>query len=620
MTAREFPNVLTVHRAIVSLVAAGLASTWLLAAPEPGSPFLPIADVHSGMVGVGRTVFAGNTIDDFSVHILGVLHNIIGPNRDLILAKLEGGPLATTGVIAGMSGSPVYVDGRLIGAVSYALGSFPKEPFAGITPISEMTGAIDAPGPRPAVADLTLSWPATPADVFGTLQHLAERSVAPIQLLPRPASVSSVGSLADLAPALRPIGAAMVMSGFAPGIDAKLRDALAPAGTARPSAGRQGPVVSAAMLHPGDPVGVSLIRGDLEMGATGTVTYVDGERVYAFGHPFLNLGPAEFAMTQPHVYAVLPSLDSSLKIATLGPVIGTLSQDRSTAVGGTLGAGPREVQVSVTLSSAGSADQHFAFQVVRDQLLTPLMTYTALLNALSSYERQAGALSIAASGSVSFGADGRVAIDNFFTGDSAPALAAEAATEPIGIAATNKFRSELPESLDLHLTVAEEQRSSTIERAWLDTTRPKIGHTYNLQVLMRDYRGGAQTVSLPITMPSHAAGPLTLLVSDAATLSGIEKHELKPGAPTNIHELIEQMNDTRRNNRLYVRLLTGAPGAVVAGQTLPSLPPSVRSVLDADTSVASAPMSRTVVGAWEQRFDRAITGSRQLTLTLAPAE
>jgi hypothetical protein len=608
-------------RWILSLAATIFAAGTLVASPQQSTSYMPVADLRPGMVGVGRTVYAGETIEEFKVTILGVLHNIIGPSRDLILAKLEGGPLASTGVIAGMSGSPVYVDGKLIGAVSYSLGSFPKEPFAGITPIAEMTAAVDASGPRTSGRDLALTWPATPADVFGSLHRLTERVAAPLRTLPREMDVLGPASLADLAMSLRPIGAAMVLTGFEPSIDAELRQALSVPGSrdgARAQTTR--PPAPATTLRPGDPIGVTLIRGDLEMGATGTVTHVDGSRVYAFGHPFLNLGPTEFAMTQAHVYAVLPSLDSSIKIATLGPVIGTMTQDRATAIGGTLGAGPREVEVNITLSSEHATDRRFTFRVLRDQLLTPLFSYVAVLNALASYERQAGTLSIGVTGSVSFGADGAVALDDFFTGDNALTLASAATTAPVGVAATNEFRALLPERLDLHYTVSEHQEAATIERAWLDTTHPKFGVIHTLQVLLRNYRGGTETVSMPILMPEQASGPLTLLVSDAATLATLEKNEIKPGTPTSLPGVLAQLNATRHNNRLYVRLLTSSPGAVVGGETLPALPSSIRSVLDADKSVTSAPLSRSVVGAWEQRVNRAVKGSREVTITLTSAK
>jgi hypothetical protein len=304
----------------------------------------------------------------------------------------------------------------------------------------------------------------------------------------------------------------------------------------------------------------------------------------------------------------------------MGPVIGTMSQDRSTAIGGTLGPGPREIPMRVTLSSEHAPERTFSFKVLRDQLLTPLFGYVAALNALSSYERQTGVLSIGATGSISFGAAGTVSIDDTFTGDNALTMAAAAATAPVGIAATNDFRAMLPESVELHFAVSERQESATIERVWLDTTRPKFGATHTLQVLLRNYRGATETMSLPITMPEQASGPLTLLVGDAPTLAALEKRDLQRGTPSSVADVLDNLNSTRRNNRVYVRLLSTTPGAVVGGLTLPTLPSSVRSVLDADTSVASAPLSRSVVGAWEERLGRVVKGSRELTITLTSAK
>ncbi len=242
----------------------------------------------------------------------------------------------------------------------------------------------------------------------------------------------------------------------------------------------------------------------------------------------------------------------------------------------------------------------------------------AILNSLIAHERQSGAMTVEATGSVSFGANGTVAIDDVFTGDAAVPLAAAGVTAAIGTAATNDFRPALADRLDIELRVSERQESATIERAWLDTTLPRPGATHMLHVQLRHYRGDTETVSIPVEMPAHASGPLTLLVSDALALSSLEQRELKPARPSNWPALLAQMNTARRNNRLYVRLIATSAGAVVGGDTLPALPASVRTVLDEDKTVASAQVARTVVGAWERRLARAVRGSRELTITLRP--
>src|SRR5688572_6848355 len=454
---------------------------------------MPVSEVRAGMVGVGRTVFNGDKLEEFRANILGVLKNALAPGRDLILAKLEGGPLATTGVIAGMSGSPVYIDNRLVGAVSYSLGSFAREPIAGITPIAEMLTALQSNGPRASSNEFDLVWPATPEKVFASLGRVVERAAAPLRSPLRATDVVGSPSLADWAPRLRPIGAAMIASGLAPDIESSLRQALPSDATLLRGDGEnavQAP--GSRTLRPGDAVGVSLMRGDLEMGATGTVTHVDGTQVYAFGHPFLNLGPMSMPMTRAQVLTILPSLDSSMKIAAMGPVIGRMTQDRSTAVGGVLGSGPSELAVNLTLESQGSAPRRLQFTVLHDQSLTPLFAYVAILNSLITHQRQTGATTIAASGSVTFDGLGVLPIDDMFSGDQAITLAAASAMTPIGAMATNTFRPALPKSLAMTLRVSVQEDYSIIARVWLATVRPTVGGTATLHVRFRHFRGGTE--------------------------------------------------------------------------------------------------------------------------------
>ena len=596
------------------VVALGLAAT-----PAAQSPaFFPVGELRPGMIGTGKTVFAGETQEEFRAQILGVLRNVIGPRRDIVLARLEGGPLARTGVMQGMSGSPVYIDGRLIGAVSYALGSFPREPIAGITPIAEMIEAIERAGPRPSGAVPALDWStARPAAVYTTLGQLIRQASGPMRHGPDDLNVIGPAALAELVPTLRPIGAAMMLSGLDPDVDRDVRRAID-----LPSADQRGDVKPRGAVEPfrlkaGDPVGMSLIRGDISMGATGTVTYVDGARVYAFGHPFLNLGPTDVAMTRAHVYTVLPSLDTSMKIASMGEVIGTISQDRATAIGGSLGAGPAEVAMSLTLSSERLPDRRFSFHILQDPQLTALFTYVAAFNTLMSYQRQTGAMSIAASGTISFGRNGQVTIDDYFTGDSAAAGLAASLANPVGVAMTNEHRETVPEKIDLHLRVAERQESSSIERVWLDTVKPRAGATHNVHVLLRNFRGDTETISLPVKMPAAASGALTLVVADAPTLAQLEQRDLSPAKPASWPAVLAKLAAAPRHNRLYVRLLAANPGTVVGGDTLSALPQSVRSVLDGDATVGAAPVSKSVLGAWEHRLDRVVRGSRELSITLS---
>jgi hypothetical protein len=446
------------------------------------------------------------------------------------------------------------------------------------------------------------------------------RAAAPLRPSLRDSDIIGAPSLANWAPLLRPIGAALVVSGLTPEVQSYLRDALPPGAPREASAAPQASTRAASPLRPGDPVGMSLVRGDMEMGATGTVTYVDGTRVYAFGHPFLGLGPTEMAMTQAHVLTVLPSLDSSMKIATMGPVIGRMTQDRATGVGGVLGQGPNELAVALTIETPGVPVRRLHFNVLHDQSLTPLFAYVAIFNTLNSYQRQSGGASIAATGSITYDGLGTLPIDDAFTGEQAVSLAGATAMNPIGALASNEFRRVLPQTLDLTLRVSERDDFATIERAWLDTTRPTLGGTHTLHVMLRQYRGGTEVVSLPITMPAQASGPVTVLVTDGPSLAALEQKELRPEATRSVEALFNRLRDgARPGNHVYVRLLSATAGTAVAGEALPALPASVLAALDADASVGSAPLTRTIVGAWDRRLSRVIRGTREFTITLRPA-
>jgi hypothetical protein len=603
----------------VLLATAALAVLGWARLPA-STALMPIDEVRPGMEGVGRTIFEGSDLQEFKVHIIGVLKNVQAPQRNLILAKLEGGPLAETGVIAGMSGSPVYVDGRLVGAVSYSIGSFSKEPIAGITPIGEMIEATAQSSRRPtAQAAAKIPLPITPEGLASAVRSAYARVAA---FADRPADVQSIGmpvaAGSQLGALLRPIATPLLLSGF----DAQTADLVSSmfgnAGFAPMLAGaaaasdedKPGP------LRPGDPVGVQLLAGDGEMGATGTVTHIDGSRVYAFGHPFFNVGPAEFPMTRAHVYTTLPSLQSSFKIATMGDVIGSIQQDRATAIAGTLGSGPKLIPVRITLTSDRGAERTFNFKVVDDQLFTPLLAYVSLFNTLGSYERQFGAATFSVKGSAQFAQHAALDFDDIFTGDGPIAGASASIAGPLTMLLSNDLEPVDLKSVDLKITASEESRQATIERVWIDEVRPRAGQTVPLKVLTRNYRGAETISTIPIDIPSNATGQLTVLVTDGKQLNQLEARELRRELePQSVSQMIRVLNETHRNNRIYVRLLTGSPGAVIKGEAMTSLPPSVLAVLDGDRSSGDfTPIRSAAIGEWELPMPAAVSGTRALTI------
>ncbi len=614
------------RRFVFVLVGWGLCVLGLPAATRT----MPVEEVRPGMVGVGRTVFQGDTLEEFKVEILGILRNTMGPKRDLILARLSGGPLAKTGVIAGMSGSPVYIDGRLVGAVSYSLGQFSTEPIAGITPFAEMVEAASTNAPRPASARLRLDGPLTPDRVIGALRS-ALGAVRPFA--DRSSDVSAIGELAlgtesRVATLLRPIATPLVFGGFdrdtiAPLLSAFEEGGFVPVnGGDLAAAGRRVQAPGAPALRPGDPVGVALVDGDLLMGATGTVTDVDGDQVYAFGHAFYNLGPTRFPMTRAYVHVVLPSLLSSVKLASTGEVVGTFRQDRPTAIAGTLGPPPRRVPVHVSLMSEGGVSRDFHFSVTDDQLLTPLLIYASLANTLASYERQFGAATFTVQGRAVMRQAGSVDFGNIFTGDSPAIAAAASVAMPLAALAANDMEPVEIESVDLAIRTSEQPRVATIERAWIDAVEPRAGRTVPLKILLRSYRGEETLQTIPVEIPANAHGPLMIMVSDGTRLAQWEQREARQALdPATLAQMIRQMNRTRRNNRVYVRLFSQDPGAVVSGEFLSSLPASALAVYEGQGGGGNmAPLRSSTLGEWDVPVDQAVVGMRMLTVDLRPGE
>jgi SpoIVB peptidase S55 len=607
---------------LAPLAGVALATSVLL---YGAAPTMDIADIKPGMTGIGRTVFDGTHVEEFKVNIIGVLENVIGTHRNLILAKLEGGPLANTGVIAGMSGSPVYIDGKLIGAVSYSLGSFPKEPIAGITPIAEMTDSAAVTDIRPAGAKVHLEFPLTRDGLTAAFRKALNWN-RPFADRPGDAQFTGVSALglsgAQLGTLMRPIATPLAMSGFDPDVADLLGSAFRdqgfiPSGAAAGGA-RIGEMAYSGPLKPGDAVGVMLVGGDLQLGATGTVTHIDGDHVYAFGHPMYNLGPTEFPMTRAYVYTVLPSLFSSMKLSSVGEVIGTVVQDRATAIGGRLGPGPRMIPVELTLESKRAPSRTFQFNVVNDQLLGPLMAYASVLNTLNSYERQYGATTFQIRGSARVKQHEAIEFNNLISGDQAAMNAAAYLIAPITYLLGNEYEKVDLEGVNVTIGTTEEPKTATLERVWLDDPRPRAGKSVPLKVLFRTYRGDDIVRTLPIDIPANATGSLSVLVSDGARLGQAEQREARTAQPRSVDLVIKSLNKARRNNTLYVKLLGSNAGAVVNGETLSSLPPSVLGVLEADRNGGTFnPLHNATLGEWQLPTEHAVSGARTVTITVS---
>jgi hypothetical protein len=581
---------------------------------------MPLDQVRPGMVGVGRTVFQGTKIEEFKVTVIGVLENT-GPLQSLIMARLEGGPLAETGVIAGMSGSPVFIDGKLVGAVAYGF-PFSKETIGGITPMGEMIEATKTDAPRAASTRLASAFRAAafarPLDrdaLIAALQRARPGIKADPALLRGALPPALQGAT------LQPLALPLAFSGFDPATFEFARGlfgaGFAPMlGMSRTSL----PATALPDLTPGGAVGVSLVEGDLDLSVTGTITHIENGQVYAFGHPFYNLGPTQFPMKKAYVFSVFPSLYQSWKISSAADPVGTIEQDRMTAIAGRLGKAPRLIPVSVKLRTSRSQQKEFTFRIVEDELFSPVLAFVSLLSVLQANERAYGTSTMGVDARVGFGGGREVRVEDLFTEEGPALRTAGLVAAPLAYLMSNDFERVRVDKLEVNVSSFETVKTALLERAWVDRNGPlKAGQTVPLKLVLRSYRGETLTESIPVSLPENApAGSYSLLVADGSTITHFEQREARqPFVPKDLDQLVRAINGLRRNNRIYARLFRSDEGAVVSGEYMQSLPPSALAVLGAGDQGRVTAVRLSSVWEVDVPTDYAFQGSRLLTLQVA---
>ncbi len=592
---------------LVAAVATG-------AQAQTANEIMPLDQVKPGMKGVGRTVFAGSKIETFDVEIIGVLENAVAPKHSMVMAKLSGGPLANTGVIAGMSGSPVYIDGKLLGAVAYGF-PFSKETIAGITPAGDMIAATATGAPRSAAT--RLSFPTQPPTREGLFNPQVFRQV----LAQRLAAVPLASGVASRT--MAPLALPLNFAGFDNAAFGELRSLFADAGFAPVLGGSSSSSASAEPLpplEPGSPVGVSLVEGDVDLSATGTVTFLDGDRVYAFGHPFYNLGPTQFPMKKAYVFGVFPSVYQSWKIANARELIGTLDQDRTTAVAGRLGPAPRMIPVKVQLSTGRGEVREFSFRMVDDELFSPLLAYASLFSVLQSNERAMGTSTMKVVADISFSGGRKVHLEDLYTEEQPALHSATLVAAPLAYILSNNFETVDVESVNVKIASEEKIQSAMIERAWIEAEGPvRPGATLPVRILLRSYRGDNIATTMPLKIPDNTRdGTYQVLVADSTTLDLLDQRDpRKAFTPRNLDQLLRAINSFRPSSRIYARLSRAGEGAFVSGEYLPSLPPSVLAVLrGAERGAGDMPLRSMTLAEQQLDTDLAVSGSRTLSVTV----
>lgn len=544
--------------------------------PEPAQnqSTIPVSQIHAGMRGVAYTVFEGVKPESMDVEVLGILHNVNGPKGDVILVRLHGKKVEYTGVVAGMSGSPVYLDGKLAGALAFRIGEFSKEPIAGVTPIADMleinamdrSPAEESVAVKPSVTSVA-GKTSSPGDV-SSLQGFVQDS-----------------SAAGFANYLKPIETPLVFNGFSQEAIQMFAGQLGSAGIV--------PVMGAGSVsndkqpepvEPGSAISAILVRGDMDIEATCTVTYIDPQRLLACGHPLLQFGAVDLPMNKAEVLATLPSPLNAFKIVNTTEPVGTFVQDRHTGIMGVFNRQPEMIPVTLNIHSDMGVKQ-FHYEVLNNPKLTPVALMVTVFNALHGVNEFGEEITYRLSGNIGVKGFPEVTMKNMFApSDGAQPAAMQAAVslgERFGRIYDNPYNAAAVNGVNLDFDLVRERRWARLESARTDLTEARPGEEIMLETVLAPYRGERIVQHIPVKIPTSASkGTLRILVSDGETLDHLGHMNPAFGRSLDLASTIALLNKEHSNNRVYVSLLEADPEARVADKVMPTLPISIMNVMD----------------------------------------
>src|ERR1700683_3303923 len=555
----------------------------LTAALHAQTAFFPLKDATPGLRGIGKTVFSGNRIEEFQVEVLGVLENI-GPKQSLILARLSGGPLEKTGVLQGMSGSPVYIDGKLAGAVALAF-PFAKEAITGIRPIEEMVRVTEAgrtpPPTQVARNEVSLGSLFAAKDLTRLLPGRLEAATRDVKLL----DIATPVSFAGFTPA--------TLDAFAPQLRALGLEPAQGLSSGGPSSPHMG---DPSTLKPGSMISVQLMTGDLSIGADGTVTYIDGSRIYAFGHRFLAVGSTALPFTRSEVLALLPVMSASFKISAPKETMGAILQDRNTAIAGELGRAPAMAPVSISVSRGGKRMDNYQMEMVNDRFLSPLLVQMAVFSTIDATERTVGASSFRVSGEVEFqGSAAPLKLNNMYAADTGSAMIASLSTAiPLAFVLQSGFDSLQVKKVVLNIESFDAKMQLQIDNVFVNRREVRPGEKVELTAMLVGDNGKETARKVEYLVPLGATpGPLLFTVADGMTTNLTEFRQIIGAQPKSISQLISTVNNLRANTKAYVRVWRPEPAFQLEGEDFPDPPPSVALILaGAQTALGSVTQTR----------------------------
>ncbi len=554
-------------------------------------------EIIPGMKGFGRTVFSGQQIESFDVEVLGVLKNWEARN-DMVLVKMTGGPLEKTGIIAGMSGSPVYIDDRLIGAVSHGW-NYSKDAIAGVTPIRAMMDVleIDARNRKSIPADGKENTWSTSLDIQdpNVVDNLLSQGLLHDNTL-----TENTDPQQPFIFNLVPIQTPLIVSGF----DCKSLTRISPLfgkiGSFSLHSSSSGENSLSTDLHdfmPGSAVAVEIIRGDLSASAVGTVTYRDDNDILAFGHPIMQLGNTDLPMATAEVHTILASQASSTKMASPGRIIGRITQDRRSAIAGRIGEYTQMIPCQTEIH--GALNVKYNFEVVHNRLLTPLLVQMAVENALLATEKTVGKRSMALKLEIGIADRERpIRIENEYF-DSGPAwFPIYSIIGPISTLLNNEFQTVKIESIKLVASISEQSNIAIIDSIRVSNKWVSPGEEVLINIRLRPYAQDYTFIPARIKVPDDVApgSSIQVIVCDAMNSKMLEMTSA-PGhfLPSSFEQLIDDLEDVERNNNTIIKFRLNKRGLTYMGEDFPSLPNSFLSIMSLSNQSGVTPLQSEIV-------------------------
>jgi SpoIVB peptidase S55 len=591
------------YRVFASLVVCFSAITSF--AVQPKAAILAEEDVKAGMHGVAYTVFEGTQPEAMDVEILGVLRDMAGPKADVILARLGGKHVDYTGVVAGMSGSPVYIDGKLVGAIAYRIGEFSKEPICGITPAAQM---LEINSMEKSVSS-DVSQRGTPDK-----QAVSQTSGPGI-----PSNVDQQSPYENL---LKPIDTPLVFTGFSPETLRLFAKDFASAGVM--------PVMGAGSvsndkqpepLVPGSAVSAILVRGDMNIAGTCTVTYIDDSHLLACGHPLMQSGNVDMPMTKATVLATLPSPQNSFKIVNSTETVGAFVQDRRAGIMGRFDRQPQMIPVTLTFNGV-SHPKTFHYEVLNNAKLTPAAMMATVFNAIQGINEYGEDTTYRLQGDISVLGYPELKVRNMYApADGSTPTAYDIALsigEHFSRIFENPYETPKIEGVELNFNLVPDRRSARLETARTDVTEARPGDEITIETLLKPYRGESIVRNIQVKIPtSTPRGTLHILVSDGDTLDKMHR----PSGPMSHHldlgSTIALLNKEHANSDVYVSVLENNPQAMVEDKVMPTLPLSVMNVMDGMRGTQDMiVVGESAVDEAATPVDYVVTGAQILTLNI----